>query len=648
MIKIDFHIHTIKTDKDSNFTFSLKHLDYYVKTKKIDAIAITNHNTFDLTQFNLIKTKLDISVFPGIEIDLENFHILVISDYKNIVEFKNVADKVNDEYNKNGSIEIKWFKSIFEKYKNNFLFIPHYDKKPRISKEFLNELDDYIYCGEVSSFSKFTRLHKKENDLTPVIFSDSRMDDERKISSNQTYIDIHEREFSSIKLALKDKNKVFLNDKEKSDLFTICEDGTLASTGLNIIIGKRSSGKTFLLNTIYNDFNDNNVKYIKQFELIEKEEEKAKKDFDSKIKKKKSTFSEDYLKEFKKIVDKVNEIDKSELDTELNEFTRSLLEYALEAEKLDEYGKVPLFKEEEYFYENDIEIDQLIDAVSKLLDSNKYKQNIENFITRDTLLRLYNSFIEIKKEKQLESKIYENVNKIIKSLKETLEAKSSNTAVKSFDILNLGKSIIEIEYFEKLVKNIKTKDIQIENIGKFAIATKQRRIKNVNDLKNIFPGQTKFTDIFSLYDKPFKYLKKLSSIEKIEKSDIYKGFIGIDYLILNKYGNEVSGGERAEFNLEEKLRDANNYEMLLIDEPESSFDNIFLNEEITKKIKQLSANMPVFVSTHNNVVGISIKPDYILYTNVEEKVSKPIFKIYGGDHPIDSPLSNSRKSFRQS
>ncbi|MBE4118180.1 hypothetical protein HJ108_09340 [Vibrio parahaemolyticus] len=62
------------------------------------------------------------------------------------------------------------------------------------------------------------------------------------------------------------------------------------------------------------------------------------------------------------------------------------------------------------------------------------------------------------------------------------------------------------------------------------------------------------------------------------------------------------------------LHDAKDYDILLIDEPESSFDNVFLFESVNKIIKDLSKQMPVVVVTHNNTVGASIEPDYILYT----------------------------------
>lgn len=98
------------------------------------------------------------------------------------------------------------------------------------------------------------------------------------------------------------------------------------------------------------------------------------------------------------------------------------------------------------------------------------------------------------------------------------------------------------------------------------------------------------------------------------ESDYYKFFVFLDYKILNQYGFPVSGGERAEFNLLQEIKEANSYDMLLIDEPESSFDNIFLKEKVNHIIKELSQNMPVILVTHNNTVGASIKPDYVIFT----------------------------------
>ena len=48
MKKIDLHIHTIKTQSDHDFNFSLSALKKYVEEQHLDAIAVTNHNLFSL------------------------------------------------------------------------------------------------------------------------------------------------------------------------------------------------------------------------------------------------------------------------------------------------------------------------------------------------------------------------------------------------------------------------------------------------------------------------------------------------------------------------------------------------------------------------------------------------------------------------
>ena len=83
---------------------------------------------------------------------------------------------------------------------------------------------------------------------------------------------------------------------------------------------------------------------------------------------------------------------------------------------------------------------------------------------------------------------------------------------------------------------------------------------------------------------------------------------------MNNYGTKISGGERSEFNLLSELESSGKYELLLIDEPESSFDNLFLKNSVDELLKDISKTIPVILVTHNNTLGLSIHPDYILYT----------------------------------
>ena len=158
MVKIDLHIHTIASISDKSFEFSLDKLKEYIEQLEINCIAITNHNLFDFKQYQEICKALNILVLPGIEIDLEGGHLLLIldnSDINDILDFSKKCALVSkcikscDDY-----LTIDQFKEIFPSL-DRFLLIPHYHKKPILKKETIQELNTLITAGEVSSLKKF-------------------------------------------------------------------------------------------------------------------------------------------------------------------------------------------------------------------------------------------------------------------------------------------------------------------------------------------------------------------------------------------------------------------------------------------------------------------------------------------------------------
>ena len=100
MKKMDLHIHTVSTKRDKPFEFSIEKLKGYVIQEKVDLIAITNHNLFDAQQFSDITHAIPIKVFPGIEVDIEGGHLIVITDPSDIDDFTEKCAKV---YRLNGA-----------------------------------------------------------------------------------------------------------------------------------------------------------------------------------------------------------------------------------------------------------------------------------------------------------------------------------------------------------------------------------------------------------------------------------------------------------------------------------------------------------------------------------------------------------------
>lgn len=297
MKKVDLHIHTIPTISDSDFSFCIEKLKEYIQQLNIDCIAITNHNHFDLNQFNFIKETLEIPIFPGIEISLESGHLLLISDCNELNDFEIRCKQIEALINrKEDYITVDKLKEIFNNL-NKYILIPHYEKRPKIKEEIVSELKDYIKAGEVQSPKKFIYCIKNRDSLVPVIFSDLRFDIHMEsFTTRQTYFDLAEISFTGLKSCLCDKNKVSLSKKDGNKFFQALENGLELSTGLNVILGERSSGKTYTLNSIYKS--NINVKYIRQFELLETDAEQSERKFNKQLSTKNSNISDSFLEEF--------------------------------------------------------------------------------------------------------------------------------------------------------------------------------------------------------------------------------------------------------------------------------------------------------------------------------------------------------------
>src|SRR5438034_7706881 len=160
-----------------------------------------------------------------------------------------------------------------------------------------------------------------------------------------------------------------------------------------------------------------------------------------------------------------------------------------------------------------------------------------------------------------------------------------------------------IQRFTEIVGFLKKEAVIFEEtIQGFRIEATRGAFTGAGEIKTVSGVKTSFADAFAKYGVPYEYLRDLLADESLTRSELFKLFVKIDYRILNKDGFEVSGGERSEFRLLQEIADAQNYDILLVDEPESSFDNLFLNSNVNQILKDISEAMPVVVVTHNSTV----------------------------------------------
>ncbi|HNQ78216.1 MAG TPA: PHP domain-containing protein [Acidobacteriota bacterium] len=637
MKKIDLHVHTIKTASDSDFTFSLDTFVRYVIEGHLDVVAITNHNVFDSRQFREIQQAISAQVFPGIEINVGAGHLLLISDEEDLTSFDAKCSQVSSRIsNPTDSLTTDELQTIFGDL-SEYLLIPHYKKAPAIQGSDFADLLGFFSAGEVDSVKKFVRAMRDRESLCPVLFSDARMKDGMAVlPTRQVFIDCGEIALSAVKSCLSQKDKVSLSENDGNALFQVFEDGQQISTGLNVVLGDRSSGKTYTLNRISQTLE--RVKYIKQFELVQSSEEEDERQFNSEVERRRSIFVDDYLSGFRAILNDMSNVDTGKDDSDLQDYLASLLRAAEEADRRDAFSRVKLYDEVAFSISGNEGLKKLISSVIHVAENTEYRAVIESHVELAALRSLALELIATLWKKADEDRNRRRVNAIVQDVKDRLRMRTSATHVEAVDLYRLALNKRKVSRFNEIGCALRAKGaIFDEWVQGFRVVATKGPYTQASEMAGAIRRQVAFKEALKAYDEPYELFRVLMQNEKLDESDIYKLFAKISYRILNREGTEVSGGERSEFRLLQAIKDAQNYDMLLVDEPESSFDNKFLNSDVNAMIKGISREMPVVVVTHNNNVGASISPDYVLLAQRAVESGEVKYRLFSG-YPTDKHL----------
>ena len=399
------------------------------------------------------------------------------------------------------------------------------------------------------------------------------------------------------------------------------------------MLGERSTGKTHTLDRIQASFE--NVKYIRQFALLQNDEEK----FKNLLSTRHSTVNEQFLKEFKEVVSDIKHVDFKATKLEVDNYLSSLIKFASESDKLDSYSKATLFSETLY-NETDLKsLEKLIEATEVIIENTEYQEIISKHLLLENLrnlaIELIGHYIDIN-EINLQKRW---LNDLVTKVKEDLKLKTSTVPPTDIDFYNLVFENEKVKKFQEVVTELKTeREIDRKEIRGFKVVAYTRQFTGAQQMKNKSHRNLSFAAAFSKYSNAYSFLNCLKEID-LEETDFYKYFVDIEYKTLNKHNFPVSGGERSEFNLLHEIGDALQNDLLLIDEPESSFDNLFLKNDVNELLKEISKEIPVVIVTHNSTVGASIHPDYIVYTKKSITVTTIKYQLFHR-HPSDKQLKS--------
>lgn len=647
-MRIDFHIHSIATPSDAKgFEFDIDVLAHYVEESKLDAIAITNHNGFYVDNYKEISEALSITVFPGIEINVAKQsgfgHVLIIADSDSLEEFVAGSSIISQLCPDNSSF-VDW-EDVLNAYPSlkKWLIIPHYKKDKHLDSVTLEKIrkSTGIDALEVSNEQRWLQeIDTTEEPL--VVFSDSRpgfkMPESDKESKDIRYrygwtcLEVDQLTIAAIKRAFASKRNVSLFEGEGT--FRILPSGLPASRRLNIIIGERSTGKSVTLKRIADSFDDGEVFWIHQFDIASKASEK---EFDKTIKEDDQRFFREYFKPLQEMINDYTQEDYEQIEDAAKNYLDELIVYAKspanDCSKLPVYNcQLYLFDLEDAGIKHDV---NLLKAIKLLYSDERRAEVIDGIVGLDNIAKLYAQIHGLLRESIENKKQKEIVNNICESIQDALRGKTSRKPLPSQAPV---RELFKYAYKEHLLSETMDmlsdkKKLQSEPVAKFQKRRTRRRIVGATEGKKGLPTNIKQDPgIGSLYKDEGDIKRTLWALRNLENSSIPYAcdllFCIETEIIETESGSKLSGGQRAEYILLNELNKAKGKDIVLIDEPESSFDNPFLNTAVSQMINDLADATPVFLVTHNNTLGVSISPDWVILTTFDKGIGR--YDIYSG------------------
>lgn len=269
-MKIDLHCHTKKIKTGDADTRNVTPELFKEKTENADVkvVAITNHNHFDLEQYNILKTTVKESclVWPGIELDVMGIskkrgHLIVIANPEIAEEFSHVVTKLLS----GKDIERVCFelKTIYDATCTlDVIYIFHFHKKPCVDEDDIAELrmlvkdDSRIFNETPDSRSLGVFANYGYNVMIGSDVSDWHHYEECTFAELRLPIS----SFGQFcKLAQRDETVIttLLNERRSYQLIAHPHESInlpiMLFGDINIIFGQKGTGKSEILKSLYED-----------------------------------------------------------------------------------------------------------------------------------------------------------------------------------------------------------------------------------------------------------------------------------------------------------------------------------------------------------------------------------------------------------
>ena len=675
-MKIDFHCHTksVKKEETKKRNIDSKRFVEKINDANVKIVAITNHNDFDKKQYEEFVEEANESfqIWPGIELDIKDdeteAHLIIISNPNCLNEFETSINNLIGDNDK--STFIANIEDVLNEFNNkDVIYIGHYIGKKKMLSPKMIELmektieEKYRLFLEPSNYKTLSVM--SDNGFRAIMGSDVQ-DWEKYSSINLPELKLEVDSFNKfLLLAKKDVTTIntLLQKKEKRDIdisIKLKNKKVINQTipiynDINVIFGLKGTGKSCIIDGLCD-------KYIK--DGIDCSIYRAK-DVDDTI----------------KSMQTINDNEKFEVEFDLN----ILSKFIEKISKWKDNNPTSLSNYIEYIETKDNNKNKKRLGITKLKpiknnSTEKYDEYLEKRKTIDNIINEYedNNLYEFLDDndknilKEINNKIYIKYDSFTKE--EYIKYKSielSNNCITKIkekaDLLSSSKSVPNSTGFFEFAKNRLTLKNETNNILKLLRETKkieEEKIGNLDEDKEVFLRKEYKT--FFDNETGFKFgqtattlksvLKTLKNVNKKSLEDVNEyiklfnqelkdnniqatDFIGIKKYFINNKGEayEPSDGERIMLILDRALFE--NKEVYILDEPERSLGNNFINDVVLPRINELAKlKKTIIIATHNANIAVRTLP----FVSILKEYTKGEYKTYIGNPFVNKLIKQNK------
>ena len=675
-MKIDIHTHTRKTKQGDAPTREIDPAKFrqVVSSTAVRIIAITNHNVFDLDQYNEIVQTVagDFQVWPGVELDViaddRRGHLIVIVSPKKAVEFSQVVIEVSTNFTPD-SFQIS-IEKVLEKFDDlHPLYIAHYhQKKPNL----LDEDIDYI----VNTTAHKNRVLKEvTNAVSAGIFishghasifgSDIKnWGDYRVESESLPDLRLPVESFEQFCLLLQ-KDQVTINTllKRKQPeiiIITPFSDGLSIELtvydDINVFFGSKGTGKSDILSAIASYYSNKGI-VCKKFESGKI---KLKDEYDLKGKQLKVDLNDYEINYCQKEIESLrsaSEVGVSNLSRYLLFFSETLTNKNSQKIKIKDFKELNSRKINNQF-QKVLEADN---HISEFINFLKESDEIKGVLDSEEIKKLLS--ILIKASSKLESKGFglfasaragQLFNSLINKFKSEISRKAGtpdkpgSTGFREYAFNRIEIDTAAQTILTNITKSLDLRDAYIGDLGDkgqlycrtelffqdgTTVDNRFSPLKKINKkpLKE-FSRCIKSIKTNSFTDSLFNDIAKLNRVEHVDDiPTILELLLFNRSFVIDGKEYEPSTGEESMILLHRELSEEK--DIYILDEPEKSLGNEYINNVIVPLIKEKAKiGKKIFIATHDANIAVRTLPYNSIYRHHDQEG----YKTYVGN-----PFSNS-------